>query len=290
MQFEPSPNLASARLLELTRGALVSQAVSVAASLGVADELASGPCPVDELAKAVGAHGPTLYRILRALHDVGVFQELEGRRFALTPLGELLRSDAPGSMRRWAILVGQAYTVSAVTGLLESVRTGAPAFEHVHGRTVFDYLGDHSDASELFDAAMADQARSWIHPVVGSCDFSPFRTVVDVGGSGALLAAILRANPQVRGVLYDLPDVVAGAGRLLEEAGVGDRCERVGGDFFEAVPRAATPTCSPTSFTTGTTSGPCGSWRTAAPPWGSVAACCLRRRCSRIASDPPRPS
>jgi hypothetical protein len=232
-----SATSASARMMELTTGALLSQAVSVTAALGVAEELAAGPRPVEEVADAVGAHAPTLYRVLRALADAEVVHELEGRRFALTSMGELLRSDVPGSMRSWAAMVGLPVQWHAVADLLRSVRTGEPAFERVHGRSLFDYLGDHPDAAELFDGAMADLSRGWIATVVGSYDFGRCRTVVDVGGgNGALLAAILTANPEIRGVLYDVPEVVAGAGRLLAEAGVGDRCDRVGGDFFDAVP------------------------------------------------------
>jgi SAM-dependent methyltransferase len=225
------------RMFELRAGAFVSQAISVAATLRVADELASGSRPVTEIADAVGAHPPTLYRLLRVLGDVGVFQELEGQRFALTPLGRLLRSDVPGSVRRWMAFAGRPLNCHALSGLLGSVRTGEPAFQAVHGRSLFDYLADHPDDAAAFDAAMTDLSRQLIAPVVEAYDFTGVRTVVDVGGgNGALLATILTANPQARGILHDLPDVVAGAKRLLAAAGVDDRCDLVGGDFFTCVP------------------------------------------------------
>jgi hypothetical protein len=130
--------------MKLTTGALVSQAISVAATLGVADQLACGPRPVDEVARAVGAHAPTSYRLLRALSDVEVFRELDGRRFGSTPVGDLLRSDAPGSVRSWATMVGLPFNRSALAALLESVRTGEPAFERVHGRSMFAYFAGSS--------------------------------------------------------------------------------------------------------------------------------------------------
>jgi hypothetical protein len=229
-----------ARLYELTTGIWVSQALSVAAGLGVADELASGPRPADEIAKAVGADGPTLYRLLRALADAGVFTELDGRRFALTELGELLRSDVPGSMRSWATFVGRPFHLRSWTDLDESIRTGATAFDRVHGQDAFAYFAEHLGDGKLFNDAMTAAAAQFIAPVVEAYDFGAFRTVVDVGGGhGALLAAVLAANPGVRGVLYDQPHVIAGAGQPLEDAGVADRCAYLDGDFFRSVPPGA---------------------------------------------------
>jgi hypothetical protein len=226
-----------ARMYELTTGAWVAQAISVAASLGVADELVAGPRPVDEIAKAVDADPPTLYRLLRALADAQVLRQLDGRRFGLTPLGELLRADAPGSMRDWALFVGRPFHVQVWADLLESVRTGTPAFDRVHGREAFDYFAANPDDGATLNNAMTAASAQFIAPAVGAYDFGSFGTVVDVGGGhGALLAAVLAAGPRVHGVLYDQPHVIAGAGRPLEEAGVADRCELIGGDFFQSVP------------------------------------------------------
>jgi hypothetical protein len=226
-----------ARMYALTTGAWVTQAISVAAALSVADELAAGPRPVDEIAKAVDADPPTLYRLLRALADMQVFQQLDGHRFGLTPLGELLRADVPGSMRDWAIFMGRPFHVHVWADLLESVRTGAPAFDRVHGREAFDYFAANPDDGAALDNAMTAASAQFIAPVVGAYDFSAFGTVVDVGGGhGALLAAVLAANPEVNGVLYDQPHVIAGAGRPIEEAGVADRCEFIGRDFFQSAP------------------------------------------------------
>jgi hypothetical protein len=228
---------APARMYELTSGTWVAQAVSAAAELGVADRLAAGPRTVEEIAAGIRAHPRALYRLLRALADVGVFEELEGRRFALTELGGVLRGDVPGSMRSWAMMVGRPFHRQAWTALADSVRTGDPAFELVHGQLGFDYFRDHPyDGGVLNDAMTAASAR-FIAPVVTSYDFGSAGTVVDVGGGhGALLAAVLAANPGMRGVLFDLPHVIASAGAPLDDAGVRDRCACAGGDFFDSVP------------------------------------------------------
>jgi hypothetical protein len=224
-----------AQMMQLTWGSMVSQAISVAAGLGVADALADGPRGVDDIAATVGADAPSLHRLLRALADIGVFEELGGRRFGATPLGDLLRTDAPGSLRDWAIMVGSPFHRTAWTGLLGSVRTGEPAFEQVHGASSWDHARDHPEDGRVLDAAMTVASGRSLAAIADGYDFGAAGTVVDVGGGqGALIAAILAANPGVRGVLFDLPHVVAG--QIVKEAGVGDRCEYVGGDFFEAVP------------------------------------------------------
>jgi SAM-dependent methyltransferase len=228
---------APGRLIDLTTGALITQALSVAATLGVADHLGAGPRSVDELADAVGADAPSLYRVLRALTDVEVFVELGDRRFASTELSDLLRSDGPASLRAWAAMVGAPFHLRALTDLVGSVRTGEPAFERVHQQQAFDYFRDHPDEGALFNDAMTGASSLPIAKVMTACDFSRSRIVVDVGGGhGSLLAAVLQAHPHLRGVVFDLPEVVLGALPVLEKAGVSDRASTVGGDFFEAVP------------------------------------------------------
>jgi hypothetical protein len=140
----PTEQPPAVAMLQLTMGALVSQAVSVIARLGVADVLAAGPQPVEQIAQRVGAHRSALYRVLRALGDVGVVAELENRQFALTPLSELLRSDVPGSLRGWATMVGMPFHRYPWTDLYETVLTGESAFDRVHGTKVFDYLAEQS--------------------------------------------------------------------------------------------------------------------------------------------------
>lgn len=234
MRVEDPP--APVALLRLMTGYWVSKALNVTAELGVADLFRDGPRTSDELAGMCGADPPTLYRLLRALASVGVFSEAPGRKFSLTPLAELLRSDNPGSMRALARMYGSEQ-YRAWDGLLESVRTGAPAFDRVFGASYFDYLAQNPEASAVFNEAMTGWTTQVADAVVAAYDFTGAGTVVDVGGGhGLLLATILRAFPEAKGVLFDVPQVVAGSQPLLEAHGVAPRCETVGGDFFASVP------------------------------------------------------
>jgi hypothetical protein len=231
---EPSPEVA---MRQLTMGASVSQAISVFARLGVADALTAGPRDAEEIAELVGAHSSALYRLLRALGDVGVVAELDNRRFALTSLGEVLRSDGPGSLRGWATMVGMPFHRYPWTDLYETVRTGESAFDRVHGSKVFDYLAEHPEDAAVFDAAMTSISTTEAVSIVQAYDFSRFSTIVDVGGGrGGLLAAILAAHPHLQGVLFDVPAVVAGADEGISGTEVVDRCKVVSGDFFDSVP------------------------------------------------------
>jgi O-methyltransferase domain/Dimerisation domain len=235
--MEQSSERPSQALRRLVNGYQVSQAIHVAATLGIADLLADGPRASDDLAAATGAHPQALYRLLRALASVGVFHEEEGRRFSLTPLGDCLRADAPEPVGGWAAFIGRPPHWRAWGDLLHSVRTGENAFRHVHGAAVWDYRAQHPEEGVYFDGAMTANARQSTAAVLAAYDFGRFARVVDVGGGqGALLAAILAHHPGVRGVLLDQPQVVARAEGMLREAGVSARCEVVGGDFFASVP------------------------------------------------------
>jgi len=230
----PPPSLV---LRRLTTGYQVTQAIHVAAKLGLADLLADDPRTSDALAAATGTHPDALYRLLRALAGVGVFREEEGRRFALTDLGACLRSEASDSLAGWAAYVSEPYHWQAWGALEHSVRTGENAFRHVHGTDSWTFLARHPELSAGFDRAMTALSRQVAAAVLAAYDFGRFGTVVDVGGgNGALLAAILAGHPATRGMLFDQPHVVAGAPPVLAAAGVADRCEVVGGSFFEAVP------------------------------------------------------
>jgi hypothetical protein len=230
----PRPWLA---LWRLVTGYQVTQAIRVAAVLGIADLLADGPRTSNELAAAAGADPDALYRLLRALASVGVVREEEGRSFALTELGVCLRADAPDSLAGWAAFVGAPYHWQAWSGLEHSVRTGENAFRHVHGTDPWTFRAQHPELSAGFDRAMTDLSRRVAAAVMVAYDFGRFGTVVDVGGgNGAFLATILAKHPTVRGVLFDQPHVVSGAPPILEAAGVADRYEAVGGSFFDAVP------------------------------------------------------
>jgi predicted O-methyltransferase YrrM len=226
-------------LLGMTNAFQVSQAIYVAAILGIADLLEDRPKSVDELAEATGTHAPTLYRLLRALASVGIFSETDGR-FGMTPLAEYLHTDTPGSLRNIVMLIGQQPFWRSWGHLLHSVRTGESAFRELHGMVLWEYWAAHPEKAAVFDAAMTSLSSGVVDALVGSYDFSGTRTLADIGGGqGELLARILAAYPALRGILFDQPDVVRSAGALLERAGVADRCEVVGGSFFETVPAGA---------------------------------------------------
>jgi hypothetical protein len=227
----------SAALLRLVNGYQVTQAIRTAVELGVADLLAEGPRASDDLAAAAGAHPATLYRLLRALASVGVLREEPERRFALTPMGACLRSDAREPLGEWAAFVGRPYHFAVWADLPHSVRTGESANERVLGMSGWDYRQRHPDEGAIFDRAMTGNSRRQAAGLLAAYDFGRFGTIVDVGGGqGAFLAAVLAKHPQVRGVLLDQPHVVAGAETVLGAAGVAERCRVVGGSFFEAVP------------------------------------------------------
>jgi hypothetical protein len=234
---EPSPR---DTLLRMTNAFQVSQAIHVAATLGISDLLEDGPRSVDELAQATGTHAPTLYRLLRALASVGVFAEQPDGQFCSSPLAEYLKTNAPGSLRAWAMQIGQQYLWTSWGHLLHSVRTGEPAFPKLYGTTAWEYRQAHPEEDAIFNAAMTALSAGVVEAIVQSYDFSGIGVLVDVGGGeGVLLAAILAANPALRGILFDQPHVLTGANDLLERAGVADRCEVVSGNFFEVVPSGA---------------------------------------------------
>jgi hypothetical protein len=223
-------------LLQMMTGYWVSQALYVAAKIGIADLLADGPRRVEDLAAAAATHAPSLHRVLRALASLGVFTEPTPGSFALTPLAALLRSGTPDSMRALAITYNEEQ-YRAWGDLLHSVCTGEPAFDHQFGMPVFAYFAAHPEVDRVFNEAMTSWTTQLAGAVVDAYDFSAFTTVVDVGGSyGTLLAATLRRNPGLRGILFDQPHVAAAADEHLEAAGVAKRCTVVGGDFFHAVP------------------------------------------------------
>jgi SAM-dependent methyltransferase len=211
----------------------------VAAKLGLADLLADGPHSSAELAQSLGAHAPSLHRILRGLVVLGVCAEEEDGRFGLTALGTCLHTEMPESFRGSVILCGEE-SVGAWCGLHHSAMTGETAFNHVFGMSQWEHRVQHPELNEYFNAGLSEGAMQAAGALLAAYDLSPFRTIADVGGGhGALLAAILKAHPSVTGILYDQPHVVAGGQAYLEAAGVAARCQVVGGDFFERVPEGA---------------------------------------------------
>jgi hypothetical protein len=231
-QVDEDPSVALSRLV---LGYGLSQAVYVAAKLGVPDLLANGPRDGADLARATSTNAEPLSRVLRLLAANGVLTEVAADCFALAPMGELLRSDAVGSQRPYAIMTMEL-EYPAWGQLLHAVTTGKPGFEKALGRPFWEHLRSNPEAEAVFDGAMVGLTCWQADAVVAGYDFSSCRMVVDVGGGrGTLLAAILAAQPGARGVLFDAPQVLEAAHALLKEAGVVDRCSLVGGDFLESL-------------------------------------------------------
>ncbi|MBI2181478.1 MAG: methyltransferase [Deltaproteobacteria bacterium] len=231
--------LASKTLFEMVKSYWVSQSVYIAAKLGIADLLKAGPKNIDDLADATGTHRRSLYRLMRALASVGVFAEEKNGRFRLTPVGECLQSGVPDSMRAMAIMHGEQH-YEAWGNLLYSVKTGETAFKHVFGEEFFQFLAQNPEAAKTFDESMTNRSSMVNAAVVGAYDFPKASKIVDVGGGrGGLVVSILKANPSIRGILFDLPRVVQGAESFIKAEGVADRCELIAGDFFDAVPSGA---------------------------------------------------
>jgi O-methyltransferase domain/Dimerisation domain len=226
-----------AAVIGLVAGMWAAKATAVAASLGIPDQLAHGPKTAEEVAKAIGADASAVYRLMRAVTSVGVLTAEQERRFALTPLGEALRSNVPGSMRSF-ILAEMAPGHWLPWGNLEdAVRTGKPSAPHALGMDAWEYYKKNPDEGFHFAEAMSGLSHIAMHAVLASYSFAGARKVVDVGGShGAFVAAVLQREKTARGVLFDLPEVVDGASATLKQSGVSERVDRIGGSFFESVP------------------------------------------------------
>lgn len=232
----PTVRSPSAQMIQLSSGFMLSQALYVAAELGIADLLANGTRSSAELAEATGTHAPSLYRLLRTLSSLGVFVERENHSFQLTPLGATLRSSGPESVRNW-VLINGSIAWGSMGELLYSVQTGRPGFERAFGMPIFHYLAQHRDEAGLFARTMIDFHGPEAGAVAAAYSFSDLATLVDVGGgSGNLLATLLAANPELRGTLFDLPHVAEQAAQRLDSLGLGARCQVLQGDFFESVP------------------------------------------------------
>jgi len=229
-----------AQLMQIVGGCFSSQAASVAAKLGIADLLKDGALTVAELAKKTNTHERSLYRVLRSLASIGIFTETDAKLFSLTPAAELLLSDHPGSMRDAVIFMGESWHWSVYGEMSYSVKTGKVAWERVHGLEVFPYFQQHPEEYEIFNRAMTSFSTNALPAIVEAYDFGGVKTLVDIaGGHGMLLAGFLKANPQLKGMLFDLPQVIESAPALLAKEGVADRVELKSGDFFESVPEGA---------------------------------------------------
>jgi hypothetical protein len=234
----PSPP-ASVKMLEIICGFWISRTIYVAAKIGLADHIKDSPRTVQDLASATGTNPASLYRVLRALASVGVFIEDEAGRFGPTPLSETLRSDVQGSMRALAMAeLGQEH-FTAWGNLMHSVKTGEIAFDNHFKQNVWEYYAQNPEDGHTFNQAMRGMTQTANQMILEAYDFSGVETIADIGGgTGSLLSAVLAAYPSMRGILFDLPHVIAEAGPILTQTNVRDRAELQSGDFFSSVPTA----------------------------------------------------
>jgi len=225
------------RLIQMGRAHIVSRTVDAAAKLGLADQLAPGPKSAAELAGPMHVHAPSLHRLMRTLASLGILTERPEQRFALTNLGEALKTGAPGSARSSLIFSGSPWAQSGWDNLVYSVETGKPGFDKAQGVAFFDYLAQHPEAASLFSEMMVGIHSQEPPAVAAAYDFSTFKTIIDVGGAtGNMLAAILANHPGPRGILFDRPHVVSDAPALLDARGLSHRVTIEIGDFFQHVP------------------------------------------------------
>jgi hypothetical protein len=226
--------------MQLSTGYMASACIQVAARLKIADLLANGPKPVQQLASAAAANEDRLYRVLRVLASLGVFTETSPRIFALTPTAEPLRSDVPNSFRNMALWVTSPFHFRTYAELLHSVKTGEITCDHVYGKPVFEYFPEHPEISELFNNAMTCMSQMVTPALLEAYDFAGIHSLMDVaGGHGALLRAILSKHPEMRGILIDMDHVIEGARRLPENQALTNRCEFQSADFFVELPTGA---------------------------------------------------
>jgi hypothetical protein len=223
-------------LLYEISGARNAQAVCTAAELGIADVLAAGPRSAGEIAAEVDAHPDAIARLMRLLSSRGIFKRTD-RGYALTPMADALRSNSPMSMRAMARLTGSPEHWEHWGHLVDTVRSGDPFVPKLRGMSLFEYFGTNPELGAVFNDAMTSISNMAIAPTLLAYDFRRFASIVDIGGGhGAFLAAILKQANRARGLLFDLPDVVAGADPVLRAAGVQSRCQIRGGSFFDEVP------------------------------------------------------
>jgi SAM-dependent methyltransferase len=223
--------------MNLLIGKWCSAAVCVAAELRVADLLAGGEQHVDALAHATGSHGPSLYRLLRFLAALGVFTEVGPRVFAQTQVSMLLRSDSPDSLWNDAMMFAGDWHWRVWGALGHTVRTGETAVDHLFGEDLFSYFAhQNSEAGETFHRSLSSAPHQ---AVIDAYDFSDISLLVDIGGGeGTFLNALVRANPTMRGILFERPEVIQDVRARPEDFGLDDRIDLLGGDFFFEVPPA----------------------------------------------------
>ena len=226
-----------ALIMQMAMGFIVSQALAVVARLEIADLLKDGAKTAKELAELTATHEPSLYRLLRALASIGVLHK-DADKFSNTPLGDVLRSDHPASMRAALHMLGDPEHWNSHGNMQQSVKTGEIAFDYTFGIPVFPYFAENPDAAAVFDRSMTSFSRAVAEAVSSVYDFSQAETIADIaGGHGILLAKVLQKNPQAKGILFEQPQVLEG--NILAKENVAERSTLVSGDFFNEIPVVA---------------------------------------------------
>jgi len=225
------------QLIQMGMAIWQARAVYAAAELGISDILADGSCSVDELAVRTGTHAPSLFRLLRALASCGLIEEQRDGHFMTTALGNALREGAPGSARATILTIAGSWQWKAWDQFLQVLRTGKSGVKAAFGKDLFGFLAEEPLHSARFNDAMVGMHGAVASAVIAAYDFSQFKSIVDVGGGkGALLTAILKDQPQIRGLLFDLPETAKAARAFIAASGLEARCAFHGGNFFERVP------------------------------------------------------
>jgi hypothetical protein len=228
------------QVIQMATACWMSRLLFVAAQLGLADHLASGPQTAEAVAASTGSHPPSLYRVMRTLASLGLFTEDDQHRFALTPLGETLKTGAPGSARATVLTLAGDLIWRAYEELPYSVQTGKSGLKKAIGTSLFDWLSTRPEDAALFSETMVGFHNMEPAAVAESYDFSGIKTLMDVGGAtGHMLTAVLGRHPDVRGILFDLPHVVRDAPAFIGARGLTDRIAIKSGSFFDAVPEGA---------------------------------------------------
>jgi hypothetical protein len=225
------------QMLQLISGFWIARCIYVVAKLGLADLIKDQPQTADDLAAATGAHGPSLFRVLRALASVGVITQDDRNRFGGTPLSDTLR-DVPGSIRAFAMTELGEEHYPAWGELLHSVRTGGIAFDHAFGENCWEFFAKHPENARIFNDAMSGMTAQANEALHAAYDFAGIKKIMDVGGGhGGFITSILEKNPEMTGILFDSPQVIEGA--KIAGSPIAERCEVTGGDFFQSVPAGA---------------------------------------------------
>lgn len=224
-------------LMRLVLGFQVSQAISVAAQLNLADLLKDQTRTDQELANSTGTNPVALYRVLRVLANVEVLAEVAPHRFALTQMGQLLQKGVPGSVYTASLFFSSPRVWQVWQDILYSVQTGENTTRHVFGVPTWEYYSQHPKEAPIFYNFMTESSNQLAPLVVANHKFDEVQVVADIGGAqGNMLAAILKVNSHLKGILFDLPQVTQGANQFLEGVGVAERCEIVAGDMFSPWP------------------------------------------------------